>query len=333
MLARTLLLAIQCVGVLAGSALRGAHGRTWEAVPGQVLGANDAVAAADEGRGAEGESATLLGVFFSSLLASFSPALGVLPLAFVQEDLKGWVGMGNAIACGMMGAAGLVLCTEGAEVSVLRTLLGVLLGAAFVLRSREWLKKHGDVEDGLVDMMSGGGGGAALGAKLPEHCSGGADDDGGASKGHGKAAKGKMLLLMAVMTLHCAAEGVGLGSSFGSGKGLGAFVTFALAVHNIPEGLAVGLVVAPRLGVPRAAAIAVLVHLPQPLMAVPAFLSVDSFAGVLPVGLGFAAGAMATTARTEILPDALAAAPEQLVWKVIASSAAFMLLLQAVVRE
>jgi zinc transporter ZupT len=66
-------------------------------------------------------------------------------------------------------------------------------------------------------------------------------------------------------------------------------------------------VLVPRgVGVARAAWWSVFSSLPQPVMAVPAFVFVDFFTPFLPVGLGFAAGAMVWMVLAELTPDALA---------------------------
>ena len=58
----------------------------------------------------------------------------------------------------------------------------------------------------------------------------------------------KALLIVGAMTVHPFTEEVGLGVSFGDGMALGLFITLAIAVHYIPEGLAINLVLVPRGG-------------------------------------------------------------------------------------
>ena len=111
---------------------------------------------------------------------------------------------------------------------------------------------------------------------------------------------------MGVMTVHSFAEGVGVGVSYGGGESLGLFITAAIALHNVPEGLAIALVLVPRgVGVWAAAGWAVVSSLPQPLLAPPAYVAVDKFEPILAPGLGFAAGAMVMMAASELIPEAL----------------------------
>jgi zinc transporter ZupT len=98
----------------------------------------------------------------------------------------------------------------------------------------------------------------------------------------------------------------------------------------VPEGLAIALVLVPRgVSIRRAALWGIISSLPQPLLAIPAYLAVESFTPLFSTGLGFAAGAMLWMAAHELVPEALEDAPANQVTGVIALSAALMLAVQA----
>ncbi len=67
-------------------------------------------------------------------------------------------------------------------------------------------------------------------------------------------------------------------------------------------------------------------------MAVPAFLFVALFTPLLPLGLGFAAGAMAWMVFSELVPDALEEADRTTVTVVAVLSAAAMVAFQYLIR-
>ena len=214
---------------------------------------------------------SLLTVFLAALVTALATGLGAIPLAFARRVDERWLAAGAAMAAGLMLAASHSLIAEGGAVGSWRTLLGMGAGLVLVLLADRWLDRH-DMP-GVSDLQ--------------------------------QADARKMLLIVGVMTVHSFAEGVGVGVSYGGGEDLGVFITAAIAVHNVPEGLAIALVLVPR-GVPvwQAAGWAVFSSLPQPLMAVPAYLFVTAFEPVLPVGLGLAAGAMIWMVFAELLPDA-----------------------------
>ena len=216
-------------------------------------------------------------------LTAIATGVGALPFLFVRDIAEQRLGMANALAAGLMVAASIILLWEGGQRGVPLTALGALLGAVFVWASGKWLDERDDLDVGAL---------------------------------RGANAR-KALLIMGVMTVHSFAEGVGVGVAYGGGEELGLFITAAIALHNVPEGLAIALVLVPRgVGVWAAAGWAVVSSLPQPLLAPFAFLAVDAFAPILAPGLGFAAGAMVAMAATELVPEALEQAPRSRVYGV-----------------
>ena len=234
-------------------------------------------------------------VFAAALATALATGLGALPLAFTPHPGTGRLATANALAAGfMVGAAG-GLVVEGMRGGVGRTLIGVAVGWGAM---------------GLVDRVAGGQGEPQFGALR------GADAT-------------RALMIVGVMTAHSTAEGVGVGVSFGSTQAFGLLIAVAIAVHNIPEGLAISLVLVPRgLSVRRAAAWSVFSSLPQPLLAVPAFLFVETFQSLLPAGLGFAAGAMTWLAVTRLVPEAVRGSARIRVAAVALPAAAAMLVFQ-----
>ena len=246
------------------------------------------------------EAAGVATVFLLALLTAVATGLGALPFAFAKHPTRGWLGASNAVAAGLMLAASFGLLYEGVNHGVLRTLAGALLGLGFIVTARRVLR-----QDEHPAIFAGMGG---LDAR-------------------------KALLIVGVMTVHSFTEGVGIGVSFGGGEALGLFISLALAVHNVPEGLAISLVLVPRgVGWVRAAWWSVFSSLPQPLMAVPAFLFVELFRSLLPYGLGFAAGAMIWMVFSELVPDALEEASSNLVAVVVTVSVAAMVAFQVLIR-
>ena len=246
------------------------------------------------------ESSGVVQVFLLALLTALATGLGALPFVFVGDLTRKWLGASNAIAGGLMLAASFGLIYEGVSYGLARTVLGALIGLAFIVLTRNLLrgKKHhvASTEARGVDPR-------------------------------------KALLMVGVMTAHSFTEGVGVGVSFGGGQDLGLFITLAIAVHNVPEGLAISLVLVPQgVGVGKAAFWSIFSSLPQPVMAVPAFLFVAYFEPLLPIGLGFAAGAMIWMVFSEILPESLEEASSNLVAVVATLSVLAMVAFQVLIR-
>jgi ZIP family zinc transporter len=116
---------------------------------------------------------------------------------------------------------------------------------------------------------------------------------------------GKIWLFVLAITLHNFPEGLSVGVSFGGEDWRnGIVLAIAIGLQNIPEGLAVALPLA-GLGYSRrrAVGIATLTGLVEPVGGLLGISAVTLFSPLLPVGMGFAAGAMLFVICDEIIPE------------------------------
>ncbi|MEL6408526.1 MAG: ZIP family metal transporter [Chloroflexota bacterium] len=250
------------------------------------------------------ETVSVWTVFIAASITAIFTGLGALPFFFVKDINKQWLGIGNALAAGLMLGASLGLIAEAAilenvDSPIIKLVAGMAAGLVLVVVAHRLLEsREGDFHIGDVE---------------------GADAI-------------QMLLIVGVMTVHSFAEGIGVGVSWGDGNAFGSLISAAIAIHNIPEGLAISLVLIPRgTSVLKAAGWSIFSSLPQPLVAVPAFLFVLAFRPFLPFGLGLAAGAMIWMVFDELLPEALEDMPRSTVYPIMAVAIAGMLAFQFLV--
>lgn len=209
-------------------------------------------------------------VILYSVLTAVATGLGVIPLIFLKAIPTRLMSLASALASGLLLAATFQLIDKGTAENAGTTIIGIIAGLVLIAISRKWLERR-------------------------------------ASPDVGKLAKADVLgavIMVGVMTIHSFPEGIAVGLAIGKSLHFGLLISLVIALHNIPEGLAIGLVLVP-LGVKtwKAGLWSIFSSLPQPLMAVPAFLLVSAFEPFLPFGLGLAAGAMIWMIGAEVLPE------------------------------
>lgn len=224
-----------------------------------------------------GGNVTILHVFLAASITAAATGFGAIPFLFIKEFDDKWLGIGNSVAAGLMLGASIGLIYEGVTIQgvdekIIKVIGGLIAGGILVLLSHRILDNTD--KDYSIGQVTG-------------------------------ASAIKMLMIVGIMTVHSFAEGIGVGVSFGESSSFGSFISIAIAIHNIPEGLAISLILIPRGTTVRKAALwSIFSSLPQPIMAIPAFLFVLAFKTYLPIGLGIAAGAMFWMVFKELLPDA-----------------------------
>jgi len=151
-------------------------------------------------------------VIIASTITALCTGLGAIPLLFIKQVSRPILGIGNAAAAGLMLGASIGLIVEGSEYGLTKLGLGIFIGLVLIVLARKWMDGREDLDFGAIQ---------------------GADAR-------------KMFLIIGVMTVHSFAEGIGVGVAFGDGAELGGLITTAIAIHNIPEGLAISLILVPR---------------------------------------------------------------------------------------
>jgi zinc transporter ZupT len=221
-------------------------------------------------------------VFVLTLLMASMTGLGSVPFFLLPKGEKLsplYAGLANAIACGVMLAASFDMVHEGQPHGPGLVVFGLFCGATFIAFLQKILRAHEDVS--FANLV-------------------GADAR-------------KTLLVVGIMTAHSFGEGSGVGVSFSGvhGWAQGCLVTFAIGVHNVPEGLAVSTVLASKGVKPMQCLFwSIMSSLPQTVTAVPSFLFVETFTSLMPFGVGFSAGCMIWIVFAELLPDAFEGAED-----------------------
>lgn len=216
-------------------------------------------------------------ILWVALLTDLATGLGALPFIFLKPENARWRGIVGAAAGGMMLSASVFALADKAlrRGNAIEVIAGMLAGAAFF----------------------------AVAARLIER-------NHWHLRGPTHNGSRQSLLLVMTMFIHSIPEGVAIGVGYATGEiSFGLLLAVAIAVHNVPEGAAVSLPLRKE-GASIATCFwySVLTSVPQPILAVPAFLLVSVFQPLLAASLGFAGGAMIFLVVSELLPDSFAAA-------------------------
>jgi len=212
--------------------------------------------------------------FLGALATALATGLGGVPFLFVPRLPQSLLGLAWGFSGGMMLSASVFnLVSAGVQLGGYNVVaLGIALGALlFWLAERRMGHTHLDFY----------------------HLQG--------------ASARRVLFVIGTMTIHSFSEGIAIGVSFGSGEmTLAVLLTIAIAIHNVPEGLTVSLPLRAE-GFSGWSCIwwSIFTSLPQPLLAVPAALAVAFFRPLVPIGFGFAAGAMGFLVVSEMIPEAV----------------------------
>jgi zinc transporter, ZIP family len=113
------------------------------------------------------------------------------------------------------------------------------------------------------------------------------------------------LLVGLGIAIHNTPEGIAVGAGYAHAPSFGIFIATAITLHNIPEGIATALpLYKSGMSKRRAAGLAFLSGLTEPIGALIAGLLLTSFGTLVPAALAFAGGVMVFITLDELIPVA-----------------------------
>jgi len=113
------------------------------------------------------------------------------------------------------------------------------------------------------------------------------------------------LLVALGIAIHNTPEGIAVGAGYAHTPAFGIFIATAITLHNIPEGIATALpLYKAGMSKRRAAGFAFLSGLTEPIGALLAGLVLTSFDALIPAALAFAGGVMVFITLDELIPVA-----------------------------
>ncbi|MBS3816796.1 MAG: ZIP family metal transporter [Candidatus Thermoplasmatota archaeon] len=208
---------------------------------------------------------------------------------------------------GVIGTTGgglIILLIRKVEDRALSVLLGVSAGIMAAISFLELIPEaiqEGSLISTVLGLLIGMAIIGFLDIEFPHrHFSFSKDGD----KGQGRYLKTGILLSIGI-ALHNLPEGVAIGSSFSVSYQVGLVLAILVGIHNLPEGMAVGAALC--IGGVKARKVLLITALAGVPMGLGAFLGAF-FGGIstlaLSLSLGFAAGAMLYIVFDELIPDA-----------------------------
>eukprot|EP01084_Bolivina_argentea_P202575 346099_1 len=213
-------------------------------------------------------------LFIKAFIAALTSGLGGFPLYLVGELSPHIMGFSITFAAGLMSGCSIVLFIEALEVetSLIWVMVYTISGMILIHLISHFV---GDIEDFEFAGLRG-------------------------------QSASKALLIVLSMGLHSLGEGISVGvSATAERENIGLLVIISLAIHNIPEGIAVSLLLMSQgMNVWTSSIFAVVANVPQPLIAIPSFIFLESFKFLLPIGYGVASGSMTYIVCTELIPEA-----------------------------